>query len=183
MRCETALERMLEADPAELRGDTDTELTRHTAGCRRCNAVAAALLAQAEGVNTAISEYAAAVAGVTEAARTTAARVAAEAALTAIVAEQEKGFRPGRAPAPDRARGHRWIRTAWIPLAAAAALAGVLVLGRSPRPFPDQAPALSEPHPPGPAISVHPPADRGTAILETRNPNITIVWQYEREGS
>jgi len=183
VRCETALDRMLEAEPAELRGDADTELTRHTAGCGRCSAVAAALLAQADAVDAAISEYAAAVAGVTEAERTTAARVAADAALTAIVAEQGKGFGPGRAPARGRARGHRWTRAAWIPLAAAAALAGVLVLGRSPRPFPDQGPALSDPRPPGPAVSVHPPADRGTAVLETRNPDITIVWQYEREES
>lgn len=183
MRCETALERMLEAEPAELRGEVDTEMARHIAGCARCGAVAAAMLAEANALDAALGEYAAALAGTTDADRTAAARVAADAALTAIGPENGEETLPGRGPVSSRSRGRRWTRAAWLPLAAAAALAGVLVLGRGPGPFPTSVPTLPDPRPPAPAVSVRPPADRGTAIMETGNPDITIVWLYEREES
>ena len=44
IECKTALERLLEADPAELGGEGDSELVVHLRGCERCTAVAERLL-------------------------------------------------------------------------------------------------------------------------------------------
>ena len=59
MTCDEALDRMLEADPAELRGEAETGLARHIAGCHRCRAVAAAMLEETAAVDDALAGYAA----------------------------------------------------------------------------------------------------------------------------
>ncbi len=177
MTCDHALERMLEADPVELRPDGETELARHIAACEHCGAIAATLWAELAGLDRALTEYG-------ESADPDAAAVAALAGVP----------RSGSTPAPKRSGPRRrgagrrpralppvGSPRTWIPLAAAAALAAVLLIGRSgpPPPAPD---AVIDA---GPAtrVSVTPPPDRGAAVLETANPSITIVWLYEREGS
>ncbi len=45
MMCEMALQEMLIAEPAELRGGGATPLERHLAECERCGAVASAIVA------------------------------------------------------------------------------------------------------------------------------------------
>lgn len=181
MRCDEALERMLEAEPAELRGETDTELAAHIAGCDRCAAVAAAMLEEADVVDAALDGYAVGrsmgeAAGADAPTRHhTAADAAAEAALAAAREEPAEAIPRAQRTAP-------WIRRAWIPLAAAAALAAVLVLRHAPAPLPTGTPTPDAPTV-QPRVSITPPADKGAAIMATENPNITIVWLYEREGS
>ncbi len=183
MTCETALDRMLEAGPAVLRGEDGGELARHIAGCPRCARVATAILADLEAVDRALADFADA----------RDADAAADAALAAVRRQGDGDVvplrsRPGTTTgdaSPRHAGGagsrRAWTRRAWVPLAAAAALAAVLVLRQDEAPFPagpaPAAPAIE------PRVSVTPPADRGAAILETENPNITIVWLYEREES
>lgn len=167
MTCDAALERMLEAEPAALRGEDGSALAQHIAGCDRCARAARVLLEEARAVDRTLADWA----GLGDA------DAAAEAALRASRLQD--------AAAPADRSAHRaprsWGRTAWIPLAAAAALAGVLVLSRVDTPFP----AIQAPRGPGlePTVSVAPPTDRAAAIMETENPNITIVWLYDREES
>jgi len=63
-------------------------------------------------------------------------------------------------------------------LAAAAALAGVLVLGDSEPPLPVGA-DLPSPRPAAPPPLVEPAADQNVAVIPTRNPDITIVWIFQ----
>lgn len=192
--CDTALERMLEAEPVELRGEVDTELARHIKGCDRCRAVAAAMLEELEALDDALDHLAGAVRAADAADHAVqpmadpmaAADAAADAALAAsgdgsdgVVMDVRRG--PGRRTGRGRSR---WTRAAWVPLAAAAALAAVLLFGRD-HPFSGPGTGTTPPAEPTiePQVAVTPPADKSVAIMETENPNITIVWLYEREGS
>lgn len=210
LTCESALDRMLEAAPAELRGEADTELARHIAGCERCRKVAAAMLAELDAVDSALAEFAA---GATEPAATAdpavnvmvraraAADAAADAALAAsraagagdVVSLADRRPPAGESPpeaagsprSPKAARGFRGrgrTRAAWIPLAAAAALAAVLVFRQNPS-LPTDVPAPEPESVVRPVVSVTTPPDRNAAIMETENPNITIVWLFDREES
>lgn len=164
MTCETALDRMMEAEPAELRGPGDTPLARHLQTCPRCGRVAAALVAELDALDAALDAYAAA--GDAEAA-----------ADTALAAAPPRPA--GReAPSPRSPWWRRSLRGG-VPLAAAAAVATLLLVGRGPDPEPSPAPAPVTSR--SPRVAVEPPANRGAAVLETGNPNITIVWLYERE--
>lgn len=206
MRCDEALDRMLEVDPGELTAalagtdaDEATELTAHVRSCERCAAVARTLraelrsldagleaLAQGTGRTAAGAEPVGAApdaeTGAVAEAAAAAANAAADAALAAVRSDADSKVAPGQrhgdTGATDRGR---WTRRAWIPLAAAAALVGVLVLGQDPPLPPSDATARTATI--DPRVSVAPPADRGAAIMETENPNITIVWLYEREES
>lgn len=154
MTCADALERMLEADPSVLTGgdSADPALTAHLRECGRCRAVAAALAAELveldEGIG-AMAEH--------------------------LTPGTDIGPRPVDVPAMRRSlRTRRW---GWKPVAAAAALAGVLVLGRggSREPGEPMTPVVDEPR-----VVVTLPADRGAAVMATTNPRITVVWLYER---
>lgn len=142
MTCQDALERMLEAEPATLRGDaaTDPALAGHLRACGRCQAVAAVLVDELHALDAGLGELA-------------------------------------RPPVPRRRRAV----LAWVPLIAAAALAAVLLLGRDttqgPVPIPGPE-AVDAAQPAGVAVTL--PADRGGAVMSTNNPNITIVWLYQR---
>jgi hypothetical protein len=154
MTCDSALDRLLEADVTELRGEGDGALARHLAECERCAAVAGALVGELDRLDEGLGLWAEA--------------GDARAAADTILAH-ETGDRAGP-------RGQRpWLRHAWAPLAAAAAVAGVLLL-RPPGPEWGMAP-------PGPGveptIAVRPPPGRSAAIMKTGNPNITIVWLYQ----
>ncbi|MDX1675813.1 MAG: hypothetical protein R3314_13550 [Longimicrobiales bacterium] len=204
MTCVEALDRMLEADPGELEaglaGIIDaggaTELAAHIRSCERCAAVARTLRSELEALDAGLAELARdggptdhgsasgghaprAEAGGTD---PDAADAAANAALAAARAGSEPDVVPLHPPRGARPKGRgSWTRRAWIPLAAAAALAGILVVGQEQPLPPSDATAQTEAI--DPRVSVVPPADRGAAIMETENPNITIVWLYETEGS
>jgi anti-sigma factor RsiW len=158
MTCETARERMLEVDAAELTGEGTGPLARHLEGCPACARMAATLATELADLERAFEAF-----------ETADARAAADAALAAS--------RPRPAGSP---RSRRWPRWPWVPLAAAAALTAVLVTTRQP-PMEVTDPDVAAPT--APRVAVTPPPDRAAAIMETANPDITIVWLYEREGS
>jgi hypothetical protein len=72
----------------------------------------------------------------------------------------------------------RWLpsaRRSWIPLVAAAALAGVLLVARRGEPPPLAPVARSEALP-----TVEAASTGGVAIIETDNPDITVLWFFEQ---
>lgn len=177
MNCDTALDRMLEAEPSELRGDTGSTLGRHLAGCPRCRRVAGVLATAMESLDTTLATYGEA--GDADA--------AAEAALAAV-----RRAEPSPADPPSR-RGRRTggpaptplllSPRAWVPLAAAALVAVVLLAdGDGPAPPAGEAGSTGRPEALAPRLAVAPPPGRSAAVLETRNPDITIIWLYQREG-
>lgn len=166
MNCEQALDRMLEAEPAELSGTHDSPLSRHLRACTPCAAVAQTLRAELDAVDGALNVFG----------RAGDASTAADAAL--VAARTDPGPPAGAEPS-ERRRAVRALRY-WTPLAAAATLATVLFIGRGER---DAARMPAAEVRAAPVVGVHPPADRSAAVLHTANPEITIVWLYEREGS
>ena len=151
MKCENALDRMFEAEPGSLRGDgSDPELSAHLRDCARCRAVAATLARELAALDEGIGALA------------------------------DPGTRAGRRPGRrDGRRLRRAMGRAWVPLAAAAALAALLVLGRGDdidpgAPVGVEAPAFE------PRVAVTLPEGRGGAVMGTRNPEITVVWLYAR---
>lgn len=201
MTCDQSLARMMEADPHELRGEADTELAAHIRGCPRCARVAETLVAEVDAIDAVLEQYAAGPLHTGAAAEdggaidpNVAADVAADTAIDAVLARQGPGSEtvplhramPGAEtgqvePVPVRPP-RSWIRRAWVPLTAAATLALVLMLpGDDPLPTNGSDPTAVAPI--DPRVAVTPPADRNAAIMETENPNITIVWLYQREGT
>ena len=174
MRCETALERMLEAGPVELRGEGDTDLAAHIGECGRCARAAETILMELEAIDRALAEYAEGAEGVADAAADAALAASREQAAD-VVPFRGGAVRPGEVvPVPPR---RSWLDRAWIPAVAAAIAAVLLIPGDdSLRVTPTAATAE-------PTLAVRPPPDRGAAIMQTENPNITIVWLYEREGT
>ncbi len=151
MNCELALERMLDADPEELEDRGDSELVGHIQGCGRCQAVAAELLAGHE-------------------------MLAAEIQSADVDRGVERVLPAVRRAATQRVRRHRLIRFA-LPAAAAAVLA--LLVTRDPVPavpLVDPPPQLAGREPEHPTVRLAP--NTNALVLETNNPNITVVWFY-----
>jgi hypothetical protein len=104
----------------------------------------------------------------------------ADAAVDRVLEGLDAGLADRPSPESHRARGaarHRPWRWAWVPLAAAAIVAGVLLFPESEPEWnvPPEAPAFE------PTVAVRIPADRSAAIMETANPDITIVWLFQKE--
>ena len=148
--CNTAFERLLEADPVELEGRGDSELAAHVRECRRCSAVAAKLLEGQERLATELN-------GMSPG-------VAVERALAAA--------RARRRQKPGWRRVLRWA----APLAAAAAVAGVFFLrtpdtSRMPgeivlRPVPRIEPLVEM------------PVGRNVMVFETKDESAKVIWFY-----
>lgn len=150
IECRAAVQRLLEADPAELAGQGDGELATHVRDCPRCGGVAARLLAGQEELSRALDALGPATG----------------------VEETLRGVRARR-------RQSAWTRWSWrwaVPLAAAAALTGVLILR-----------SVDTDRPPGeiapqPAALVEPLVDMATAqnvmVFETRDRSAKVIWFY-----
>lgn len=184
MTCEAALERILEADVEELSGDTSSPLAGHLERCERCRALAdvvldgqAALAAFLEGVRprTGIGE-------------------ALERVRDAEGAEDARG-----AGGRGARSGRRW-RRAWslVPLAAAAVVAGLLLVDRDGgggpvvvTPSETRVPDAFRRRPlsahtlgrlgDGSSAMPRPPrvaarSQAGVALIPTSNPKVSVVW-------
>jgi anti-sigma factor RsiW len=149
--CGAALERLLEADAAELEGRGDYELAAHVRGCARCGAIAARL-----------------VRGQAELAR----------ALDAL--GPRVGVEDALAAARLRQRAAAWRRTlGWAtPLAAAAVLAGVLLL----RGWWGAGPTMPGEMMPRATVAIEPlvemPAARNVLVFETKDQSAKVIWFY-----
>lgn len=134
-------------------GEADSPLTRHVRECQRCQAVAAQLRQGQEELALALGALQP--------------RASASEAIDATLAKRRKTLRKRAA--------WRWS----APLAAAAALAGVLFLSppKGDRTG-DGGFAVRSPVPLGERPIVEAPPDRNVMILSTENRSITVIWFY-----
>lgn len=148
MNCPTARELLLVADPADLEGRTESELSHHLRDCEACRRAA-------ELVLHALAELEVGLGSDSETSGLTTAR---------------------RAMAEARKRRVRsqWVRRA-VPLAAAAGLAALLIVRRSPPLPPDTVPPRAPIHD---VTVTAPPRRQSLAVLHTGDPNIVVVWFF-----
>lgn len=167
--CASFRDLMLEAEPAELRGEGEGPLARHVRGCATCARTASLLLEETARVDELLSEAPPLDVGAVLA------RAGVEARAAAGRAEATRNARPDEA----RLRILRFpTRRLWVPLAAAAALAGVLLLrGPGPTRAPTGGQAAGEVALP-PIVEAA--ADQDLAVMPTNDPNITVVWIFTR---
>jgi anti-sigma factor RsiW len=151
MTCAQALDRMLEADPAELHADAPGDLAAHLRGCDACRSAAGRIVeAQAE-------------------------LASGLAALAAAGVREEARVRPvGSAPSAVR----RWALRAALPLAAAASLLLVLRRPSSPPDSARVAAAAIQRDMMHEEALVEPGPGQGVAVMATRDPAVTVVWLY-----
>lgn len=150
--CARPLEALLDAELEELSGVAETDLGVHVRACARCAATARAIL---EG-NDALD-------GVLGSVPPIDARALLARAQVEVLPRVEK-----RAPR----FGRRWRQGA--ALAAAASIAALFVLSERDRSMPGVELA------PRPEVYslVEAPADLSVAVIQTDNPDITILWFY-----
>lgn len=149
MTCGEARERLLEADLSELRGEGDSELSRHVRTCARCRRVAQLILEQERALGRALAGQRP--------------RVAVDDAL--------------RAAEGAARRRRRRVLVGAVPALAAASVVAMLLVRNGGPPLPPQPTrpaseaALLPP-------SVQAPAGQDVAIFQTDNPNIVVVWLF-----
>jgi len=147
--CDGALERLLEADPEELAGQGDSEVAVHVRECVRCQAVGAKLLVGQGRLTDALGRMVP--------------RTDVDRALSAARAR--------------RLKAHRWQQFwQWGPVAAAAAIAGVMILqalGGAPMLEGEigAVPVAIEP-------LVEAPAGRNVMVFETSDQLAKVIWFY-----
>lgn len=151
MKCEDAVELILEADPPDLRGEGEGILPRHLRGCEKCRALARVVLEEE--------------------------RVLALKMVEEVPApDLDRVLARGLASEPAvlwRPKGKlRRAGFAIIPLAAAAL---VSVFLRSEPTLPG--PTYSSPEPTV-ALGLEVPEGRNAAVLQTKNPEITVLWFF-----
>jgi predicted anti-sigma-YlaC factor YlaD len=148
MNCDTARELLLVADPADLDGRTESELSRHLRDCEACRRAADLVL-------HALAELEVGLASNPD---------------TSAVATARRAI----AEARKRRVRSQWVRRA-VPLAAAAGLAALLIVRRSPRLPPDTVPPRAPIHD---VTVTAPPGGQSLAVLHTADPNIVVVWFF-----
>lgn len=148
MNCATARELLLVANPADLEGRTESELSQHLRSCEACRRAA-------ELVLNGLAELELGLASDPEtSALTTARRAMAEARKRRVRSQ--------------------WVRRA-LPLAAAAGLVALLVVRRSPPLPPDTVPPRAPIHD---VTVTAPPGGQSLAVLHTGDPNIVVIWFF-----
>lgn len=160
MNCEAARARILEADVQELAQPTDAAWREHLERCPACRAAAERVLEETRALDHALARMGP---------RMTPEEAVALARRGVVASGARRSLRVGP-----------WIRRAWpaLPLAAAAALAGLLLL-RPAEPRGDRAglqppPAADETM----ALTVHARDDARMVVFETDDPSITVVWFF-----
>lgn len=153
---------ILEAEPMDLRGEGDTELAVHVRGCPACARVAALVLDETARLDAYLGD-------------TPVLDVEAVLARAALPAEAPEAVAHRTLPVSKAYSfpGRRIL----VPLAAAAALAALLLMRgqeiRSPATS-----IASSPAEPAVAPLVEPIAGQGAAIMQTDDPEITVVWLF-----
>jgi predicted anti-sigma-YlaC factor YlaD len=151
MNCESARELLLTADPAELEGRTGSPLADHLRSCPACRAAAERLLTAQRALRDVLG------AGQAAGAATAAVRVAVQSA-------------------ERRRRAARRVLLG-LPLAAAAVLAGVLVLRRTPEP-PLSPPVRDAGGVPA-RFAVSAPPGRNVMVLQQPDTShVIVVWFF-----
>jgi hypothetical protein len=158
---------ILVAEPEELRAEGGSALAVHIRGCPDCARTAALVLEETARLDAYLGEAPAidvdavlARAGIPTAAS---ALVATHPAVQRKAAARTRRSFPGR--------------RVWLPLAAAAALAALLLM-RGPGIRSPSKSVASAPTGPAPAPLVEPVAGQDAAIMNTDDPEITVVWLF-----
>ena len=157
MICSEAQAALLEADLPVMRGEGDAPLAVHIRSCSRCRMMASVILDGEAGLARSLAS-----------------------ALPPLdldeILERAKDTKDTEVLSipPSRPLRARWgIAKTLVPLAAAAALTA-LFLGRPPSlPGPVYTPATA-----GVGLEVEVPQGRSIAVLETNNPEITVLWVF-----
>ncbi len=150
MNCSEAHTQLLEADLADLRGETTSELSRHLHSCGRCRAAAERILQEEAN----LADMLVAVQP----------RVSAEAASK-------------RAQSEARLRRRRRIWYGLAPALAAAGFAGILLVTNgvpTPGALAGSVSVAQQELPP----IVETASGQQVAVFETDNPNIVVVWSF-----
>lgn len=157
MTCADAIEALLEADLTTLEGNGDEPLARHILACPSCAKRAKAIL-QGE-------------ASLARALEVEGPKLDPERILDAAEARTQGRLRP--LPTRWRSRALSRQGLALLPLAAAAAVA-TLLLARGPSlPGPTYSPPSV-----APGLEVEAPQGGSVVVLETTNPEITVLWLF-----
>ena len=170
MNCEAARERLLEVDLDAL----GTDLERHLHECAECRAVAERFRAAEREMERSLGEIGPTL-GSAEAVAVAMSGRLAELTDTPVVKTR-------RQPSPPPGGSRDWkklVRWAPLPLAAAAALSGLLTSGDPGSRVPTgtgSSMRRTASAPAGGAFQVELPANRRVAVFETRDPTITVVW-------
>lgn len=149
MKCENAYQALLEADPIELRGESDSALSEHIRSCVRCRAVAERICLEEERLRS---------------------------ALDAVRSSTPTDEASKRAVWEARLRHRRQIWHGIAPVAAAAGLAGILLVStgdRTPESLGERT-TVQQVLPP--VVEAAP--GQQVAVFETDNPNIVVVWSF-----
>lgn len=148
MNCDTARELLLVADPVDLEGRTGSDLSQHLRNCEACRRAAELVLHALAELEVGLAS------DLDTSALTTARRALAEARKRRVRSQ--------------------WVRRA-VPLAAAAGLAALLIVRRSPPLPPDTVPTRAPIHD---VTVTAPPGGQSLAVLHTADPNIVVVWFF-----
>lgn len=150
MTCDEAYQRMLEADPEELQGEMDSPVSLHLRSCGRCRAVADRILRDEENLRGMLS------------------------AVRSRIPPEDASK---RAAWEARLRHRRRVWYGLAPVAAAAGLAGIVLMssgGPAPGSFGDA--VVVPPKAPPPIVEAAP--GQRVAVIETDNPHIVVVWSF-----
>ena len=153
--CTRSLEFLLESDVDELRGTADTEAGTHVRSCARCRGAARRILASNELLGAALGA------------------VPGDLDVDAVLARARLTVESG--PGPELPARRPWRR--WAALAAAASIGSLMLLGER------------DPAPPGVPLAplsaelptVDAPADQNVTVIQTDNPDITVLWFFQGE--
>ncbi len=148
MNCAAAHALLLQAEPAELAGQADTELGHHLRACARCRRRAQLILDQYAALRESLDRQ-----------------------QPRLDPADERWRRPVAAPAHRR----RW--GAIVPLALAASLA-VLLFGRRRELSTPPATGVPQIASANEALDVQGPPGRTIAVFRTDNPNIVVIWSF-----
>ena len=155
-RCDSWASGILEADPDVLRGEGDSPLARHVRNCPACADAANRVLVATRKLDEALSEPLTLEGFLTE----SRAAVIEDAVLAA-----SRGARAAKTPGAWRG---------WAAVALAASITALFLVRE-----PDGArPSGPLPVPVAPYAEVEAPPGSNVAVLQTRNPDITVFWLY-----
>lgn len=188
MECEAARQAMLECEPRELEARGDGPLAAHLEGCEACRRRARTIAAELRALDAALAAVAE---GRAAAERSAGADAAAgtEAAGWRSSARTDAGAPRGLAA--GMSGSGPWER-AWrlaAPLAAAAAIVGLVLAWPGSRPGGPAGPGSTAAGPAAPAseagasggrLRVRVPDDRRVAVFQTRDPSVAVVWFFPK---
>lgn len=157
--CRGFRSQILEGDPHELRGEGDSRLAAHVRECSGCARAAATVLAELERLDAFLASD------------------PSDAVVDRVLARAGPTVPGSRGPAladlHPTGRPRPWPGR-WTMVAAAAAVAALLLLPGSPVPPAPEAPAGGTLRLP----TVEAMSGQRVAVLETDNPDITVLWFF-----